>query len=187
MGAEIEVVLGRLFWNGQRAVEGRILSDYGERGVEVILPRRSRSGTCRPWPACGLRRQRTVRSAGGVCDAASSTRGRESRRERRPASRLEEFGEEPLAVAVQNGGVCDAAFGEPGGREVGVFASDLDAEEIVVWQAGRGGGEEQSLAAADFNLQRGLAAEQAAGVPRLRQLIPDQEVAGEVERGIGFS
>ena len=69
----------------------------------------------------------------------------------------------------------------------GVLLGDFDAEEIVVGRGGGGRLQEQSFAAADFDFERRFATKSADGVPRLRQLVPRLEVAGEVERRIKFA
>ena len=83
-------------------------------------------------------------------------------------------------------GVGDLALRESMADELGVFVGDLDAEEVALGRPQRGVLQEQPLAAADFNLQRRLAAEELHRIPRRGELFDLVEMPREVERLVDF-
>ncbi len=89
-----------------------------------------------------------------------------------------------LGVAVDALGVGQLLLREARGDVAGVLGQDFDAQEVALGIAGGGRAEEQALAAADFDLERGLAAKLRGAIPGLRQLFEPGEIRRQIERRI---
>ena len=77
---------------------------------------------------------------------------------------------------MHNAGIFQTSLSKTGRTISGVPHGDFDTQKVVLGPVGCRLREKQSFAAADFQFQRGATLEYALRIPRLRQLLGQQQM-----------